>query len=376
MNDYFETLPDVEFVNENTEETEKRIVGNYETYANRKLFPADPIRIVLKAIALEFSQARVLINITGKQNLLRYAREGHLENIAVLPGTERLEPKKAITKLKFTLSAAQAFDVTVPKGTRATAGDGVNFETLYDSIIKQGLTVSDEIDAECTVAGVIGNDYLVGQINQIVDMFLYAAAVTNTIDSDNGADLEDLESFRDRTRIAPEEYSTAGPYEGYKSLTYKVHQNIKDVYVHTPTAGTVNIVPLMVNGELPTTEMLTAIDTALSDNYARPLTDHVTVTAPVVVNYNIDFTYYISKANEVYKDDIALSITKAVDEFVLWQKEKLGRAINPDELILKLRQAGAYRVVITSPVYTEIALNEVAVAGTINIVYGGVVNNV
>ena len=54
-------------------------------------------------------------------------------------------------------------------------------------------------------------------------------------------------------------------------------------------------------------------------------------------------------------------IEEAIDSFILWQKSKLGRDINPSELISRIIMAGAKRVEITSPVYTKIEATQVAI---------------
>ena len=65
------------------------------------------------------------------------------------------------------------------------------------------------------------------------------------------------------------------------------------------------------------------------------------------------------------------NVSSVIDEFVLWQKNKLGRDINPSKLISKIISAGVKRVDVTSPVFTEIEYNQIAVVNNINIIYGG-----
>ena len=61
----------------------------------------------------------------------------------------------------------------------------------------------------------------------------------------------------------------------------------------------------------------------------------------------------------------------AVADYILWQKSKIGRDINPDELIQRIKAAGAKRVVIASPGYTVINNESVAVCQSQTITYGG-----
>lgn len=125
--------------------------------------------------------------------------------------------------------------------------------------------------------------------------------------------------------------------------------------------GEVNIISLLVNGEIPQQEMLTLIDETVNDKKVRPLTDKVLIKKTTIVNYDIELKYYISRENESMATSIQEKIEKAIDSFVLWQKSKLGRDINPSELISRIIMAGAKRVEITSPQYTKIEPTQIAI---------------
>ena len=56
-----------------------------------------------------------------------------------------------------------------------------------------------------------------------------------------------------------------------------------------------------------------------------------------------------------------------------WQDSRVGRDVNPDELLVLLKQAGVKRAVITSPVFCQIPNGTVAhFNGTQKVTYGGV----
>lgn len=57
---------------------------------------------------------------------------------------------------------------------------------------------------------------------------------------------------------------------------------------------------------------------------------------------------------------------------VEWQKEKLGRDINPSQLMKNIIEAGAKRAEITEPVFTKVENTEVAVADQISVAMGGI----
>ena len=93
--------------------------------------------------------------------------------------------------------------------------------------------------------------------------------------------------------------------------------------------------------------------------------------APTAVSYDVDITYYIDSADATMASTIQASVTAAVDNYVAWQKEKLGRDINPSELIRLVMQAGAKRVTVTAPVFTALDKTQVAIADEVTVNMGG-----
>ena len=73
-----------------------------------------------------------------------------------------------------------------------------------------------------------------------------------------------------------------------------------------------------------------------------------------VVPYDIDFTYYIPQRSTRSGADIQAAVQAAVDEYVQWQRGKLGRDINPSKLHALLMQTGVKRVEIISPLFTHL----------------------
>ena len=81
--------------------------------------------------------------------------------------------------------------------------------------------------------------------------------------------------------------------------------------------------------------------------------------------------YFIARSSAVSAVTIQQRCEAAVDEYVSWQREKLGRDINPTELMYQVRLAGAKRVEILSPEFKVVSPNAVAIAENISVTYGG-----
>ena len=166
----------------------------------------------------------------------------------------------------------------------------------------------------------------------------------------------------------------AGPTGAYEYWAKTASSLITDVAVYTPSPGSVVIRPLLSGGELPGTEILDAVSAVCNASDIRPLTDNLSVLAPEAVDYDIGLTYYINRADATASISIQSAVTAAVSAYVLWQKSKLGRDINPAELIYRIRAAGAGRVEVTTPVYTALQPYQVAIAGSVTVTFGGLID--
>lgn len=370
---WWSKLADIEFVDINTNTIENELIGAYEAATGEPLYPGDERRIFLMNLVPVIAAIKNSINDTGNQNLLSNARGVKLDALGELHSTTRLAAQKAMVTMRFTLSSAQPSSVTVPLGTRVTPDGVIMFATTQPLVIASGQTYAD-VKAEAIEAGAAYNNYAPGQIKALVDPIEYISSVSNIDTSSGGADIESDDDYRERIRQAPESFSVAGPEGAYIYLALTADSTIADISVTSPSAGVVKIVPLLVGGVVPGQAILDKITEVVSAKDKRPLTDNVQVVAPVEVTYNIDLTYYISSSRQTEETAIKEAIEGAdgaIEAYKAWQSEKLGRAINPDELRYRIMKEGAYRVVLNSPVYTAVDPDKVAKIGTINVVYGG-----
>lgn len=363
-------LPSISFVDTDAANIEASVITMYEAIAGRTLAQGDPVRLFLQSVAAIIIQQRVLIDYSAKQNLLAYAVGDHLDHLGVLVGVSRLEASPAETTIRFSLSAAQPQAVTIPAGIRGTTANGVVFQVSNPIIIPSGGLYGDA-PAECTVAGASGNGYVAGQVNQLVDPLPWVQSIANVTESEGGDDEETDDAYRERIRLAPESFSVAGPDGAYRFWAMSASQTIVDVSVRSPAPVEVELRPLLRGGEIPGSEILDMVYSVVSNKEIRPLTDRVAVLAPEIVRYNTELVYYINKDNATQSQAIQTAVNQAVAAYELWQKSKLGRDINPSELIWRVRAAGADRVEVTSPVFTAVEKYQVAIAENITLTYGG-----
>jgi len=376
LSNLFSNLQDINFVNKDVDTLLRDMISEYEnayfesTGEKKTLAPGDPIRIWIYSQALRIYTAYQLIDFSAKQNLLKYSEGGYLDNIAARIGITRQDATKAITTIRFTLSAIQSSAVSIPEGTRVSPGNNVFFEsTEYAEIIAEQTFV--DITMQCTDVGIGGNGYTVGQINILVDPINYIQSISNLDIPQGGTDIESDDSLRERIFLKPESFSVAGPSGAYEFFTKQYNSSILDVKVSSPDPGEVDIRFILTDGEIPEESLILGLQNYLSDSTRRPLTDSVTVQAPTQIPYDVDITYYIKTSDSDYALSIQTAVNSAINEYKIWQKSKIGRDINPSELISKVILAGAKRVVINSPSYTPINNTEVAADDTTTITYGG-----
>jgi len=359
-------LPAVSFAPDDGASIERDILTTFERIQNVTLYPGDPERLFLEALAYWGILYCGLVDQAGRQNLLAFATGAHLDHLGAFMHTPRLEATAAECVLRFVVGEVLDFGVVIPAGTRAGTKDGgVYFATRATAEIKQG-TVSVDVPAAATATGSLGNGLVAGQVNTLVDPVAYVVSVANTGMTMGGAETEEDEHYRGRIQLAPEAFSCAGSEGAYRYHVMAVHRDIADVAVWSPTPGQVDIRPIMAGGEMPSDALLEKIRNKVSAKTVRPLTDTVTVAAPEPVTFNVAGGWYLLKRDSALAGTITAAVDAAVEAYRKWQRSVPGRDINPDELRHLVKKAGAKRIVLEEPVFTALAKRQIAREGAIS----------
>ena len=360
----------IEFCSTDIEELKTSCRALIEAALGRKVSDADPLWLFCNSLLAIIVQQRALINTAANENLLAFATGANLECLGELFDVHRLPATAAICTVELTLSAARATATTVRAGTRISTADNVHFALDDDVIFLAGETTKTAA-ATCTAEGEIGNGYLAGEINRIVDPQPFLATATNITTSEGGADIETDDDLRNRIRLAPSSFSVAGSRQAYEFWTKQAHNLVSDAFVNSPEPGYVDVYILLEGGEIPHDEILNLIQDYLSDERLRPLTDKVSVLPAEIISYDIDCKYFINRTDATQALSIKTAAEKAVQDFTNYQKNKLGRDIDSTYLIYKLREAGASRVIVDAPAFQVVPPNAVAIADNVNISYMG-----
>lgn len=278
----FSALPEPNFIDRDPEQVLADTISTFEEFSGRPLQPAQLESPLLATSAYREALVRIAIQEAGKQTLVRYARFPMLDYLGEFKGVLRLEPQYALTTLRFTLVAAQAFGVLIPAGTRVESKDGkLVFETMEAATIAAGATTAD-VTAQAQSAGILGNGYLQGEVSTLMDPITHVAGAVNLTATSGGADEEDDDHYRERIILGPEGYSTAGPKEAYQFHALKASSTIIDVAVESPEPGTIVVYPLTTTGN-PSSEVLDLVEAYLNSDKIRPLSDLLLVESPTEV---------------------------------------------------------------------------------------------
>lgn len=366
-------LPDISFFDKAPEKIVSDMLFCILEQTGYELQRADPRRKMVEALATFVSLERNKAEHELKQNLLAYAEDDMLEHKGIEFDTSRLPATAATTSIKFDLELGRVSALVIPAGIRALVAN-VYFVTTDTVVVPLGVD-SVTIPMQCEELGEIGNGYLPGEISTLVDPLPYVKGISNITETAGGADIEDDDSYAERIRLAPEKFSVAGPELAYKYYALTASQDIIDAEAISPSPGTTQIVALLKNGELPTSEHLEKITEICSAQDVRPLTDNVIATEPEVVEYDMVVEYWISQSNSTIANTLTPLIETEFKNYLVWQRSKLGRDINSSELIARLKDKGAQRIKVTGENYLDLTKVQIARERNVSITFKGLTDD-
>lgn len=333
------------------------IVARYEGYTGNTLQPFQVERLMIQALSYELSLKLEQVQAAGINNLLSFSTAPVLDYLVELLGVTRLSASSAIVTIEFTLDAGHP-GVTIPSGTRVASVDGMAvFQTQQDIIVTAGTTTATDVCISVT-EGSAFNDYAIGTITNILDPVVYVSAATNTDASAGGASQETDDALRNRARLAPTAFGTAGAQEAYIYWALTANPAIVDAFTPLIPAqpGTVIVYPLLEDGSVTPQLILDQVEAVLNGRYIRPLCDTVSVVAPTPQDYTLDIGLVIYQN----ADPIAIQaqVQSDLEAFVLALRRQLGRDVMSDQITAICAPNGSGVYDVDLGIFTDIIIAE------------------
>ena len=354
-------LPIPNFIERNAQQIIDEMVADYEVRVGRTLEPAQVERLIINALAYRELLLRNQVQQAALQNLLSFAKAPMIDYLGELLGVTRLPAAAAQTTIEFTLVSGHG-SITIPQGIRIGTTDGRAIFETREILNVDELTDIVTVVADCQALGELGNGYAIGTVSTILDPQAYLSSATNITVTGGGSDEESDDELRERIKLAPSAFSTAGSKGAYKFHAKGAHPSIVDVGILGPgdapsiNPGEVHIFPLVEGGIATPTEVINAVEQVCSADKVRPLTDTVFVTSPTKVDYTINVEL------ELYNGADQTSVTAAVQNqlqaFVDAKKNLLGQDIIKAQIIERSAISGqVYNVVVAQPA-TDLVIND------------------
>jgi phage-related baseplate assembly protein len=341
------SLPEPIFFDTDEDVILSEMIADYELLTGKKLSPAQSERLLINGFAYREKMTRIAGNEAAKQCLLSFAVYPMLDYLGELVGVERLPASKAETTIEFHFVEGHT-SLLLPVGIRLQSIDGNVVFTTLESVTVLSTENVKHVLAECTREGTAGNNYKIGDISIILDPQAFVSTVTNISVTNGGADQESDDALRERIRIAPASFSTAGPEDAYIYFAKSAHPSIIDVAITSPNPGDVNIYPLLAGGVQPSHEIIDAVMAKCNPKKIRPLNDLVSVAAPEKIEYRIEvnLTLLEDALQQTTVDQVNSNLKAYADR----RKTKLGVDVKIAQIIAQcMIRDQSYDVEVVSP---------------------------
>lgn len=319
------------------------LVQWYENETGNTLQPAQVERLILGAWAYRESLLRSQVQSAAIQNLVSFSSEPVLDYLGEFVGVVRNDAANALVPIQFTLVSGHG-GVTIPSGTRVASTDGLAVFATQQDVIVPSTDLTATTTCVSVTSGANFNGYAVGTIVNILDPQAYLASATNTDVSGGGSNRETDDQLRNRIRLAPDAFGTAGSSRAYRYWAFTANPAIIDVAVPLVpiNAGEVRVYPLMEDGNPTPNVVLTQVAGVLNGEYVRPLCDTVVVQAPTQVTYALAIDIIIF--DNADPTDVQARCLASVQAYVLQQRQRMGRDIMEDQITAAAMVEGVYDI--------------------------------
>lgn len=351
-------LPEPNFIDRDGATILREVIERFEALVERPLEPSQVERLLLDMLAYRETLVRVAVQEAAKQNLVAYALYPMIDFLGQLIGAGRLEAQPARTTMVMSLPAPLGVPSPIPAGTRWRSKDSkVEFETEIDVTIATGETDADPVTAVCRTPGPVGNNYVPGQVSELVSTLPFLLTGENSTTTLGGSSDEDTERLRGRIPLELQGSSVAGPEAAYQRLARGAHPDILSVAATSPEPGLVRLTVLgKVDPEPP--ELLELVELACTPKTVRPMCDTVEVVETERVDYTLTAELTLYKGVDPTVAEAAAEL--ALSTYTTSLAQAHGRSPVRSKVLKALEVAGVYSVNLLTVSLPVVSTEQVA----------------
>ena len=181
---------------------------------------------------------------------------------------------------------------------------------------------------------------------------------------------ESDDSLVERTLLAFEGMSIAGPRDAYVFHAMSADGRVADARASSPSPATVEVSILSRIGEgLASEDLLEVVRQALNDEKVRPVGDRLIVQSASLIDYQVEAVLYLYPGPEI---ELSLTEAKAALDRYINTQRRLGRDIRRSAIHAALHVSRVQRVDLISPAEDVVVLDHEAANCTgSSVVIGG-----
>src|SRR6056297_414820 len=265
----------------------------------------------------------------------QYMSDDNLDALVEELGVARRGGDFATGEAEFTTQSART---VIPEGTTVTTaldGDGgsLQFETIEEVVVPDGITVSPEVTIQAVESG---EEYNLpeGEIVRVQSPPVGVTGVLNTNQTSGGTDIETNDELRARAKQAVPSSSLGGTTTGIRAF---IRQNVEgveegDVIIDESVESTPPFVDVIVDGG-SSSAVIDAIETSRPTGIQHNLVRAETITLGIErslmgtgINESIveeDISEYIGELNigeNFYRNELVRTILNADDNIINVEK--------------------------------------------------------
>ena len=184
------------------------------------------------------------------------------------------------------------------------------------------------------------------------------------------AQYESDDSLVERTLLAFEGMSIAGPRDAYVFHAMSADGRVADARASSPSPATVEVSILSRIGEgLASEDLLEVVRQALNDEKVRPVGDRLIVQSASLIDYQVEAVLYLYPGPEI---ELSLTEARAALERYINTQRRLGRDIRRSAIHAALHVSRVQRVELIHPAEDVVVLDHQAANCTgSSVVLGG-----